>query len=37
MVVLASGARTGIEADEMRDLFALFDAEGKGLINLEGF
>ena len=27
IVALASGRRTGIEADEMRDLFALFDCQ----------
>jgi len=35
MVVLASGGRTGVDGDEIRDLFAAFDTGGCGVLDWE--
>ncbi len=34
---LASGRRTGVDGDEIRDLFAAFDSAGCGVVDWESW
>ena len=36
-MLLASGRRTGVDGDEIRDLFAAFDSAGTGVVDWESW